>query len=108
MLLSRLAKGFLNCPVQMLVRCFTGLVDSIQLSLCRLFQVSIDSARSHRAVSVTSWVWALAVVPIFSLASIYAISTVHAACYLGAAGYIAVALAAWVVTLYCKVFVDHF
>jgi hypothetical protein len=28
MLLGCLAKGFLDCPVQMLVRCFTGSADS--------------------------------------------------------------------------------
>jgi hypothetical protein len=79
--------------------------------------VSVDPARGHRAVSVTSWVWALAVgtlgfvgavVPILSFVPICAISAVHAACYSGAAGCVTVALATWVVTLYSRVFVDHF
>jgi VIT1/CCC1 family predicted Fe2+/Mn2+ transporter len=79
--------------------------------------MSVDSARGHRAVSVTSWVWALAVgilsfvgavVPILSFVPIYAIPAVYAACYSGAACCITVALATWVVTLYSKVFVDHF
>jgi hypothetical protein len=79
--------------------------------------VSVDPAGSHRAVGVASWVRALAVgalslvgaiVPVLSFVPICTISAVHAACYSGAAGYITVALASWVVTLYSRVFVDHF
>jgi hypothetical protein len=79
--------------------------------------VSVDPAGSHRAVSVASWVRALAVgalsfvgavVLILSFVPICAISAVHAACYSGTAGRVTVALATWVVTLYSRVFVDHF
>jgi hypothetical protein len=79
--------------------------------------VSVDPAGGHRAVSIASWVWALAVgalslvgavVPILSFVPICAISAVHAACYSGAAGCVTVALATWVVTLYSGVFVDNF
>ena len=79
--------------------------------------MSVYPAGGCRAVCVASWVWAVAistlgfvgaVVPIGSFVPVCAISTVHTACYSGAAGSVAVALAAWVVLLYCRVFVDYF
>jgi VIT1/CCC1 family predicted Fe2+/Mn2+ transporter len=79
--------------------------------------VSVDPAGSHRAVGVASWVRALAVgalslvgaiVPVLSFVPICTVSAVHAACYLGTVGCVAVALAAWVVALYCRVFVNYF
>jgi VIT1/CCC1 family predicted Fe2+/Mn2+ transporter len=79
--------------------------------------VSVDPAGSHWAVGVASWVRALAVgalslvgaiVPILSFVPICTVSAVHAACYSGTAGCVAVALAAWVVALYRRVFVNHF
>jgi hypothetical protein len=79
--------------------------------------VSVYPAGGCWAVCVASWVWALAistlgfmgaVVPVWAFVPVCAISTVHAACYSGAAGNVAVALAAWVVSLYCRMFFNYF
>ena len=79
--------------------------------------MSVYPAGGCWVVCVASWVWAVvistlsfvgAVVPIGSFVPVCAISTVHAACYSGAAGSVAVPLAAGVVLLYCRVFVDYF
>jgi len=47
-----------------------------------------------------------AVVPILSLVSICAVTAVYAAGYLGASGSVAVALTAWVMSLYSGMLVD--
>jgi hypothetical protein len=78
---------------------------------------SPSSVRGGRAIRVTSWVWAMAVstlgfvrtvVPLEPLVSICAVPTVSTAGYSSAVGGIAVLLAAWVVSLYSRVFVNLF
>ena len=66
---------------------------------------------------MASWVWAMTVgahsfvgadVPILSLVSICAVSTVYTAGYSGTVSSVAVGLAARVVSLYSRMFVDYF
>jgi hypothetical protein len=111
------SKRLFNCPVKVVVGYFACAADSFQLSRCRLSYVSVYSARGCRAVGVASWVRAMtvgthsfvgAVVPILPLVSIRAVPTVYTAGYFSAARSVAVALTAWVVALYSRVFVDCF
>ena len=60
------------------------------------------------AITVGTHSFIRTVVPVLSLVSICASPIVCAAGYLGAAGGVAVVLAAWVVSLYSRVFVDFF
>jgi hypothetical protein len=64
---------------------------------------------------VTSWMRTIAVgthsfvgatVPILSLVSVHSVTAVRTAGYLGTAGSVAVALAAWVMSLYSRMLVD--
>ena len=89
--------------------------DSLQLGLRGLSDVSVNPARGCRAVGVASWMRAMTVgahsfmgaaVPVLSLMSIRAVSTVCTAGYSGTAGSVAVALAAWVMPLYGGMLVD--
>ena len=49
-----------------------------------------------------------AALPVLSLVSVRTITALHTAGYLGAAGSVAVALAAWVMSLYSGMLVDFF
>jgi hypothetical protein len=61
-----------------------------------------------RTMTVGTHSFVGATVPVLTLVSIRAVPAVCTAGYSGTAGSIAVALAAWVVTLYSMVLVDHF
>jgi hypothetical protein len=79
--------------------------------------VSMHPPRGSRAVGVTSWVWAMAVstlgfmwavVSIEPLVSICAIPAARTTGYSCTASSVAVLLAAWVVSLYSRVFMNFF
>lgn len=117
MLRRRLVERLLYRPVEMLVCSSSCAADSVEFSPGRLDDVSMHPARGGGAVGVTSWVWAMAVstpgfmrtiVSIEPLVSVCAFPTVPAAGYSSAAGGVAVLLAAWVVSLYRRVFTDFF
>ena len=103
MLRCYLSKGLLDCPVEVLVCYFSYAIDSFQLVLCRFCDASIGPTRGCRVVSIASWMWAITVstlsfvgaaVPVLALVCICAVSAVCTAGCSGAAGSVAVALAA--------------
>lgn len=114
MLRRCLVESLFYCPVEMLVCGSAGAADSVQFSLGGLDYMSTHPARGSRAVGVASWVWAMAVstlgfmrtvVPIEPLVSICTVPAVCTPGYSGAAGGVAILLAAWVVSLDSRVFV---
>jgi hypothetical protein len=98
-----LSKGLLDCPVEELVCYFACATNNFQLVLCGFGDASVGPTRGCRAVGVAGWMWAMTVgalgfvgaaVPILTLVSIRAVSAMCTAGYSGAAGSVAVALAA--------------
>jgi hypothetical protein len=94
---------------------FACATDSLQLGFRGLSDVSVDSARGCGAVGVTSWMRTMTVgthsfvsaaVPVLSMVSIRSVTAVRTAGYSGTAGSVAVALAAWVMSLYGGMLVD--
>ena len=111
------SKGLFDCSVEVLLRYSARTADSFEFSLCGLANVSMNPTGSGGAVGMASWVGAIAVgahsfvgaaFAILSLMSVCSITALHTAGYSSAAGSIAVSLAAWVMSLYSRVFVDFF
>ena len=97
------SKGLFDCSIEVLLCYPTCLADGFKLGLRGLADVSMDPTRGCRAVRIASWVRAVTVgthsfvraaLPIMSLVSVCTITALHTAGYLGAAGSVAVSLAA--------------
>jgi hypothetical protein len=109
------SKGFFDCSVEVLLCYLICPADGFELSLRGLADVSMNPTRGCRAVGMASWVWAMTVgthsfvweaLSVLSLVSVRTITAMHTAGYPGAAGSVAVSLAAWVMSLYGWMFVD--